>query len=107
MSYIKKAEVTQGDYGDDFEMECLKNDSAYDLTDVNTLTFRIKGRQTGHVVSGTPTVVTATSGLIKYTWVDGDLNTADIYDVEVEAVWTGTKKITFRGLKLTVRAQLG
>ena len=67
----------------------------------------MKGRQTNHVVSGTATEVTLSSGLIKYTWVDGDLNTADIYEVEVEAVWTGTKKITFRGLELRVRAQIG
>jgi len=107
MSYIKISEVTQGDYGDPFEMQCLKNGSAYNLTDVNTLTFRIKGRQTNHIISGTPTVVTATSGLIKYVWADGDLHTPDIYDAEVEAVWTGTKKITFRGLELTVRAQIG
>jgi len=108
MSYtVKTVYLTQNDYGDIIELQCLKDSVAYVLTNVSTLTFQMIGRQSNAKVSGTATVVDDTNGEVKYTWASGDLAVADIYDAEVEAVWTGTKEATFKGLIVVVEKELG
>ena len=49
----------------------------------------------GSVVSFTATLVTPVSGVVSYTWLDGELNTPGNYSAEWEVTLVGGQVITY------------
>ena len=82
-------------------------DNAYDLTD-STIIFKMKNTVSGDslINNGTCTIIDATSGMCKYTVVDGDLSTAGIYYAELQITFTSGKVRTSKLDKIKILEDL-
>jgi hypothetical protein len=61
--------------------------SAINLTGASSVKFLMKHSTGSPVISGLCTVLDATQGQVRYTWVSGDTNTIGTYDAEFEITW--------------------
>lgn len=70
--------------------------SVVDLTSAVSVKFLMRRADTGAVkVNAAADVVTAALGLVKYTWIGTDTDTAGSYQAEWEVTWSGSRKQTF------------
>ncbi len=104
---------TAGDFGDTWTLFLQENDgSASDLTSVTSvgLHFRLEGDVAGVTPLRLNALTTVdadpTTGKVTYTFVDGDLDIAGKYYVQVEAIFP-TQQITWDYAIVTVERQYG
>lgn len=66
-----------------------------------TIKFSMKNKLTGQlkINEGTVTIVTAASGVVKYTWVAADTDTVGEYEAEFEVTFGGGAIETFANSK--------
>jgi hypothetical protein len=90
---------------------CEDANGPVDLTTASSVKF-LMGLPgvTTNKVSAAATFVDRPNGVVKYSWVSGDTDTAGEYEGEFEVMWPGTKPETFpnRGkIKIVIEADRG
>ena len=98
-------EINKDDYGMDLEITVTESDgtTVVDLTD-STILFKLaRHRATTDKVSSACEIVTATSGICKYTVLEGDTDTAGVYKSKVLVTWTSPSTKVLSGRIETVK----
>jgi len=98
-------EINKDDYGMDFEITVTENDgtTVVDLTD-STILFKLaRHRSTTDKISSACDLVTAASGTCKYTFQEGDTDTAGVYKAKVLVTWTSPSTKVLSGRIETVK----
>lgn len=70
-------------------------EATVDLTLATSAKFLMREAGGAVKVNGTATISDAANGEVTYTWGTADLDTAGVYDAEVQVTWTGGAIETF------------
>jgi hypothetical protein len=104
--YMKK-----GDLLPDVTTQLIGPDGqALDLTLATGVTFFMKTKEGRSLVSRAATVVTATEGRVRHTWVAGDTDVEGAHNVEWRAIFPGAKPLTIPGMgfdQIVIGSRLG
>jgi hypothetical protein len=91
--------MKQNDTSPDIEVDLVDaNEEAVNLTGATIKFFtRVEPKGAVKVNGSAATIVTATAGTVKYSWVSGNTDTADDYEAEFEVTFSGGGVQTFPG----------
>jgi hypothetical protein len=98
----------RGDYGYDITLTLQDaSGAAIDLTNAQSVTFKIQRQGSATSTSGSADVMTpATSGMIKYTVQNTDFPKAGDYYAEAHVVFSTGERITFGDIIIKVKPDL-
>lgn len=71
------------------------NNVVVDLTGALSVTFVMRDPVGAIKVNASAVVIDATNGVVRYSWVSGDTDTAAIFDAEFKVVYADSRRETF------------